>query len=238
VHAKISLRGAQGLGRNAALLGTLLRSPVIGCWMGITPGGATAASFMSYSLAKRFSKRPDNFGKGEPKACRAGNRRPRRRHRALLPMLALGIPGSATAAVMLGGLMIWGLQPGADAVRRAEGLRLGPDRQHVPRQCGRLIMVLATVPLFAAILRIPFSIIAPMIVVVCAIGAYCGARSDVRHLADAGFGVSAMSSRSSTIRSRRWCWPGAGRQGRGCVPPGCSLTGNWAFSGPTHWWAA
>ena len=114
---------------------TLLRSSFIGCWLGITPGGAIAASFMGYNLAKRFSKDPDSFGKGriegvfapETAAHASGTA-------ALLPMLALGIPGSGTAAILLGGLMVWGLNPGAAAVRRAQGFRLGPDRLDVSRQ--------------------------------------------------------------------------------------------------------
>jgi TctA family transporter len=114
---------------------TSIRGAMVGCWLGITPGGATPASFMSYGLAKRFSKNGDKFGTGEIEgvvapetaAHAAGTS-------ALLPMLTLGIPGSPTAAVMLGGLLIWGLQPGP--VRRAEGVRLGPDRQHLHRQCG------------------------------------------------------------------------------------------------------
>src|SRR6266705_1370742 len=92
---------------------TLLRSSAIGCWLGITPGGAIAASFMSYNLAKRFSKDKESFGKGriegvfapETAAHASGTS-------ALLPMLALGIPGSGTAAILLGGLMVWGLNPG------------------------------------------------------------------------------------------------------------------------------
>src|SRR5580700_8095292 len=92
---------------------TLLRSSVIGCWLGITPGGAIAASFMGYNLAKRFAKDPESFGKGriegvfapETAAHASGTA-------ALLPMLALGIPGSGTAAILLGGLMVWGLNPG------------------------------------------------------------------------------------------------------------------------------
>src|SRR2546423_787191 len=92
---------------------TSLRSCIIGCWMGITPAGATPASFMSYGIAKRVSKNGSNFGKGEIEgviapetaAHAAGTS-------ALLPMLSLGVPGSPTAAVLLGGLLIWGLQPG------------------------------------------------------------------------------------------------------------------------------
>ncbi|MFN5776054.1 MAG: tripartite tricarboxylate transporter permease, partial [Burkholderiaceae bacterium] len=92
---------------------TSLRACLIGCWMGITPGGATPASFMSYGAAKRMSRHPQDFGRGaiegviapETAAHAAGTS-------ALLPMLTLGIPGSPTAAVLLGGLLIWGLQPG------------------------------------------------------------------------------------------------------------------------------
>src|SRR4029453_12431714 len=92
---------------------TSLRGCLIGCWMGITAGGATPASFMSYGVAKRMSNNGDKFGTGqiegvvapETAAHAAGTS-------ALLPMLALGIPGSPTAAVLLGGLLIWGLQPG------------------------------------------------------------------------------------------------------------------------------
>ncbi len=90
-----------------------LRSVAVGCWMGITPGGATPASFMSYGMARRMSRDPQSFGRGriegvvapETAAHAAGTS-------ALLPMLTLGIPGSPTAAVLLGGLLIWGLQPG------------------------------------------------------------------------------------------------------------------------------
>ncbi|WP_026075696.1 tripartite tricarboxylate transporter permease [Noviherbaspirillum massiliense] len=152
---------------------TLLRSSAIGCWLGITPGGATAASFMGYGVAKRFAKDPDSFGKGniegvlapETAAHAAGTS-------ALLPMLALGIPGSATAAVLLGGLMIWGLQPGPLLFVEQKEFVWGLIASMYLGNLSGLIIVLASVPLFAAILRIPFSIIAPAILVVCAIGAY------------------------------------------------------------------
>ena len=152
---------------------TLVRSSIIGCWLGITPGGATAASFMGYGMAKRFSRNPDSFGKGnmegvlapETAAHAAGTS-------ALLPMLALGIPGSATAAVLLGGLMIWGLQPGPMLFVEQKDFVWGLIASMYLGNIAGLLVVLTTVPLFAAILRIPFSIIAPSIMVVCAIGAY------------------------------------------------------------------
>jgi putative tricarboxylic transport membrane protein len=152
---------------------TSLRACLIGCWMGITPGGATPASFMSYGMAKRMSKTPDEFGKGkiegvvapETAAHAAGTS-------ALLPMLTLGIPGSPTAAVLLGGLLIWGLQPGPMLFQEQKDFVWGLIASMYLGNIAGLIVVLTTVPWWAAILRIPFSIIAPVIIVICAVGAY------------------------------------------------------------------
>ena len=152
---------------------TSLRSSLVGIWMGITPGGATPASFMSYGLAKKFSRNGPKFGTGEIEgviapetaAHAAGTS-------ALLPMLALGIPGSPTAAVLLGGLLIWGLQPGPLLFVEQKDFVWGLIASMYLGNLVGLIVVLTTVPLFASILRIPFSIIAPVIVVICAIGAY------------------------------------------------------------------
>jgi TctA family transporter len=169
---------------------TIVRSTLVGCWMGITPGGPTAASFMSYSLARRFSKNRDNFGKGELEGVIAPETADHAAGTsALLPMLTLGIPGSATAAVMLGGLMIWGLRPGPMLFIEQKDFVWGLIASMYLGNVVSLIVVLATVPLFAAILRIPFSIIAPVIIVVCVIGAYTvnNSVSDVGLMM--GFGV-------------------------------------------------
>ncbi len=152
---------------------TFLRSTAIGCWMGITPGGATPASFMSYGMARRFAPNPATFGKGdiqgviapETAAHAAGTS-------ALLPMLTLGIPGSPTAAVLLGGLLIWGLQPGPMLFVEQKDFVWGLIASMYLGNLVGLVVVLTTVPWWAAILRIPFAVIAPVIVVICAIGAY------------------------------------------------------------------
>jgi putative tricarboxylic transport membrane protein len=152
---------------------TSVRSSLVGIWMGITPGGATPASFMSYGLAKKMSKNGAKFGTGEIEgviapetaAHAAGTS-------ALLPMLALGIPGSPTAAVLLGGLLIWGLQPGPLLFVEKKEFVWGLIASMYLGNIVGLIIVLTTVPWWAAILRVPFSIIAPVIVVICAIGAY------------------------------------------------------------------
>jgi putative tricarboxylic transport membrane protein len=152
---------------------TSLRSCVIGCWMGISPAGATPASFMSYGIAKRVAKNGDRFGKGEIEGVVAPETAAHAAGTAaLLPMLSLGVPGSPTAAVLLGGLLIWGLQPGPLLfVEQKEFVWSLIASMYLGNVAG-LLVVLTCVPLFAAILRIPFSIIAPIILVFCAIGAY------------------------------------------------------------------
>jgi len=152
---------------------TSIRSAAVGCFMGIVPGGATPASFMSYGVALRFSRDGEKFGTGqvegvvapETAAHAAGTA-------ALLPMLTLGVPGSPTAAVLLGGLLIWGLQPGPLLFVEQKDFVWGLIASMYLGNIAGLIVVLTCVPLFAAILRIPFSVIAPVIMVICAIGAY------------------------------------------------------------------
>jgi len=170
--------------------GALLRSTAIGCWMGITPGGPTAASFMSYGIAKRFSRNAENFGKGEPEGVVAPEAADHSAGvSALLPMLALGVPGSATAAVMMGGLMIWGLQPGPMLFIEQHDFVWGLIASMYMANVVAVILVMATIPMFSAILRAPFSLIAPIIIVICLVGAYTisGKMFDV-YLA-MGFGV-------------------------------------------------
>jgi putative tricarboxylic transport membrane protein len=152
---------------------TFVRSALIGSWMGIKPGGATPASFMSYGIAKKFSKTPEKFGTGalegvlapETAAHAAGVS-------ALLPMITLGIPGSPTAAVMLGGLLIWGLQPGPMLFQERPEFVWGLIASMYTGNVVGVLIVLLFVPAFAAILRLPFAILIPLIIYICAIGAY------------------------------------------------------------------
>src|SRR6266498_3977462 len=136
---------------------TLLRSSAIGCWLGITPGGAIAASFMGYNLAKRFSKDPESFGKGRIEGVFA-------------PETAAHASG--TAAILLGGVLVWGLNPGPLLFVEHKDFVWGLIASMYLGNVVGLVLVLTTVPAFAAVLRVPFSAIAPMIVVSCAIGAY------------------------------------------------------------------
>jgi putative tricarboxylic transport membrane protein len=168
----------------------LLRSAAVGCWMGITPGGPTAASFMSYGIAKRLSRNPERFGRGEPAGIVAPETADHSAGTsALLPMLALGIPGSATAAVMMGGLMIWGLNPGPMLFIERPDFVWGLIASMYLGNVVSLVMVLLTVPMFAALMRIPFFIIAPLILIIVTVGAFAVSGSYLDILLMMGFGV-------------------------------------------------
>ena len=153
---------------------TILRGTILGFWIGVLPGtGATPASFMAYGMAKQFSKNAARFGKGEVEGVVAPETAAHSAGiGALLPMITLGIPGSPTAAVMLAGFFIWGLNPG--------GLLFQTQREFVWGLIGSMylanvlgvLLVLTLVPIFASINRIPFGVLAPLIVILSSIGAY------------------------------------------------------------------
>ncbi len=164
----------QWIGYRAALL----RSALIGCWMGVAPGGPTAASFMSYGIGKRASARGHNFGKGEPEGLVSAETADQAAgSSAMLPMLALGLPSSATAAVLLGGLMIWGITPGPTLFREKPDFVWGLIASMYLSNVLAVIMALATVPLFARLMQAPFSVNGPIIALICVIGAWTVAGS-------------------------------------------------------------
>ena len=168
----------------------LLRSTAIGVWMGITPGGPTAASFMSYGVARRFSRRRKNFGRGEPEGVVSPETADHAAGvSALLPMLALGVPGSATAAVMMGGLMIWGLQPGPMLFQERPDFVWGLIASIYVANIVALVTVLSTVPIFAGIMRLPFAVLAPLILTICLTGAWMVSGSGFDVLLALGFGL-------------------------------------------------
>lgn len=155
-------------------LKTFVTGTLLGFWVGVMPGtGATPASFMSYGLAKRYSKHPEQFGTGTPEGVMA----PQVAANAagigsLLPLITLGIPGSPTAAVMVAGLYVWGLQPGPRLFAEKPDFAWGLIASMYLGNLMALLMCLLLVPFFAAILRIPYAILGPAIVLLSAIGAY------------------------------------------------------------------
>jgi putative tricarboxylic transport membrane protein len=153
---------------------SIVRGTVMGFLVGVLPGaGPTVASFMAYTVEKRVSKEPEKFGKGEIKGVagpEAANNAGATA--AMVPMLTLGIPGSATTAIMLGGLMMWGLRPGPMLFEKNPQFVWGLIASQYIANVLLLILSTLFIPLFVRAVRIPYSILMPLIVVFCVTGAY------------------------------------------------------------------
>jgi len=153
---------------------TLLRSSVLGFFIGVLPGaGATVASFAAYAMERNISKHKEKFGTGRLEGVAAGEGgNSGASIGAMLPMLALGIPGSGATAVMLGGFLIWGLEPGPTLFDRNPVFVWGLIISMLFGNMMLLAMNILLVPLFAQALRIPRAVLAPLIIVFCIAGAY------------------------------------------------------------------
>jgi putative tricarboxylic transport membrane protein len=152
---------------------TVLAS-IMGFFVGVLPGtGATPASFLGYGLAKQYSKDPDKYGKGaiegiiapQSAANAAGTG-------SLLPMITLGIPGSPTAAVLLAGLYMWGLWPGPRLFMEQPVFVWGLIASLFLAGFVCLIICLVGTPMLASIMRVPWGILTPIIIVACFVGSY------------------------------------------------------------------
>lgn len=153
---------------------TLLRGSIIGTFIGIVPGtGSGTASWISYSEAKRTSKHPERFGTGELDGVAAtesannavcGG--------ALVPLLALGIPGDSVTAVLIGGLMIQGLAPGPMLFVERPDVIIGIFTGSFVANIFMVIIGLAGIRLFAQVLNIPKKNLIMAIVMFCVLGSY------------------------------------------------------------------
>lgn len=156
------------------ILKTAPISGVIGTFIGIVPGaGAEIGAFVSYSQAKRMSKHPERFGTGIPEgiaAPEAGNNGVT--GGALIPMLTMGVPGDAVAAILIGALTVQGLQPGPllfiDHKVLVYSIFLGMFVSNVTM----LILGLSSLKLFVKVLSVPKAILTPMIFILCVVGSY------------------------------------------------------------------
>jgi len=153
---------------------TWITGTILGFWIGVMPGtGATPASFMSYGIAKQYSKHPEKFGTGVPEGVIATESAAHAAGiGALLPLITLGIPGSPTAAVILGGLYIWGLQPGPMLFVEQKDFVWGFIASMYIGNVMGVVFCLSMLPVFAAILKTPYAILTPLIILLSAIGAY------------------------------------------------------------------
>ncbi len=151
-----------------------IRSGVLGTFVGILPGaGATTGSFMTYILQKKIGKNKEKMGTGVIEgvaAAEAGNNSAAAG--SFAPLLSLGIPGSGTSAVLLGGLMMWGLTPGPLLVTNEPEFFWGLIASMYIGNAIVLLMALAMIPFLIYILRVPTAVMVPVITAVCIVGAY------------------------------------------------------------------
>jgi putative tricarboxylic transport membrane protein len=152
----------------------IARGTVLGFAVGILPGaGPTIATFMSYTLEKKVSKHPEQFGHGAIEGVAA----PESANNAaatgaMVPMLTLGIPGSATTAIMLGGLMMWGLRPGPLLFEKNPQFVWGLIASQYIANVMLLVLSTAFIPLFVRALRVPYAVLMPIIIALCVTGSY------------------------------------------------------------------
>jgi putative tricarboxylic transport membrane protein len=152
----------------------IARGSLLGFFLGILPGaGAIIASFAAYATEKRVSKHPEQFGKGAiegvagPEAANnaaAGG--------AFIPLLTLGIPANAVMAILLGALMIHGLQPGPLLMTRAPDLFWGTITSMYIGNAMLLVLNLPLIGIWIRLLRVPYTLLFPFILLFCLIGSY------------------------------------------------------------------
>jgi len=151
----------------------------LGYFVGILPAaGATPGSIMAYGMAKTMSKDPESFGKGNVEGIVA----PESANNAastgsMLPMLTLGIPGSPTTAILLGGMVIWGLEPGPMLFVEHQDFVWGLIASLYVANLVAMLSNLAFIPAFIAVLCMPSTILAPIIFVLCLVGGYAPTQS-------------------------------------------------------------
>jgi len=170
---------------------TILRSSVIGTIIGIFPGaGATIAAFISYDVSKRASKKPEMFGKGSLEGVAAAEgANSSSVGGALVPLLALGIPGSATDAVLLGAFMLHDLVPGPLLFRDNPEIVYGIFAALIVANIIMLFLGLYGNRVFIKVVSVPEAILYPMILAIAIIGSFAVSGSMFDVGACIGFGI-------------------------------------------------
>ena len=152
----------------------LLRSSLIGTMIGIIPAtGGNIASFIAYDQAKRFSKEPETFGKGNPDgviASEAANNSVC--GGALIPLLTLGIPGDSPTAVLLGGLMIHGLTPGPAMFKEKYNVIVGVFCMLLIATIFMVLLQMFGIKIFTKVLAVPTNYLSAALVVLSLVGSY------------------------------------------------------------------
>ena len=161
------------------LIPTILRSSVLGLGVGILPGaGGDIGSWVGYNEAKRFSKHKELFGKGSLEGvCASEAANNAVTGGAMIPMLTLGIPGSAAAAVIMGGLMVQGMTPGAELFTTKATITYTIIFGFVLANIFMGIVGLAISRYVVGVTKVPPGVLCPIIVVLSVVGAYAISQS-------------------------------------------------------------
>ena len=152
----------------------IIRGTVLGFFLGILPGGgAVLASFVSYAVEKRVSKHPERFGKGAIEGV-AG---PESANNAassgcFIPLMTLGIPSNVVMAMLFGGLLIHGLQPGPLLLKEHPDIFWGIITSMYIGNVMLLLLNLPLIGIWVQLLKVPFRLLFPMIVLFCLVGVY------------------------------------------------------------------
>ena len=173
------------------VLPTILKSSAVGIVVGIIPGlGPTVASFLSYGIAKRSAKPGDCYGKGELKGVAAAETADNVVTPAsLIPLFALGIPGSVSAAVLIAAFMIHGVTPGPRMFEQHSELIYGIYGSMLVASVLMLLVGRVGLVAFAQLTKVPAQIIIPVVVILCMVGAFLETRSMFSVQLMFGFGV-------------------------------------------------
>lgn len=159
--------------------GAIVRGGIVGFGVGIMPGaGPTVAAFLAYLLEKRFSRQPERFGQGSIDglaATEASNNAAVTG--AMVPMLSLGIPGSASTAVLLGAFVLLGIRPGPMLMTTQPDLVWSLIASMFIGNLFLLVFNFPLAPVFASLLRVPYEYLAAGILVLCLVGAYVTTQS-------------------------------------------------------------
>jgi len=155
-------------------IGAIFRGTGIGFSLGLLPGGgAFISSFTSYAVEKRISKHPEMFGKGTIEGVAAPESANNAASTgAFVPLLTLGVPGNATMAMLLGALMIHGITPGPLLVKDHPDLFWGVISSMYAGNVLLLVLNLPLIGLWVRVLRVPYALLFPIILLICLIGSY------------------------------------------------------------------
>ncbi len=169
----------------------IVRGTILGFFLGILPGGgAVISSFASYAIERRLSSEPERFGKGAiegvagPEAANnaaAGG--------AFIPLMTLGIPPNVVMALLLGAFIVHGLQPGPMMMTTSPGVFWGIVASMYIGNVMLLVLNMPLVGLWVQVLRVPYNVLFPLIVMFCIVGVFSSGNSVFDILVMIGFGV-------------------------------------------------